>query len=426
MPGRLPTGRRHYSPADLEPALEHLLGFSHEPRFEEELERGMDLLWEVAEASLGDAEQKELEAYSDEVGLAESWLLLDLPLGDQWTMLDRFLMERGDGLTDGQRNFLLDLRDTHLSLFEVQEVVEDKGVVGTDLWTGDRFRISCPDHWQSLAPWDLLVGRLLCRPDGTIMFEFGSYPFPAGTSVELLARLRQHHDWLLSYEPNLSARTFLKRVGFLFHHLMIEFRDGRRPSFLYPEGSLVHVRTYRCQDPEAAGLLLEQAHDSFVGVRRHHWVHRHRTSVALDSNAPQVRIFGHCLQTAGLEMMDLERLEERLQDLLPHSLELVEQCRSTIEGLDSIDLAQGSDPGRSLQALHEHVRMELERWLSTKRVEFEGQSPLECVGSPHSLDPVLDQVKAFENREYRHPLHPDGRYDFAWVWARLGTGTTST
>ena len=420
MPGRLPTGNRSYEPGDLEPALERLVEFSHEDRFEDELERGMDLLWEAAEASLAEEDQKLLESYSDEVGIAESWLLLDQPLGDQWTMVDRFLMERGDELPTGQRNFLLDLRETHLSLFEVQEVVPDRGFVGVDLWTGDRYRITFPDQAESLAPWDLLVGRLLCRPDGAVMFEFGSYPYPAGVAVDVLARLQQHFDWLRGYEPNLSSRTFFKRTGFLFHHLMIEFRDGRPSAFLYPEGTLLELRTWRCQDPEAVGALLEQARDSFVSVRRYHWVFHNRPGSPVDAGGPQVRLFGSCLQAAATAAMDLERLQVRLQDLLPHSLSLLEQRRATVEGLESVDLGQGLRAGASLEEAHEHLRIRLEAWLARPSVEFEGHSPLQCAGNRKRLDAVLDQLKAMENREYQHPLHPGGRYDFGWLWARLG------
>ncbi len=423
MPGRLPTGRRSYGPGDIGSALELLLEYSHQDRFGEELGRGLDLLWEAAEPDLAQDEQEELEALADEVGITEAWLLVDFALADQWSLLDHFLMERGDTLEVGQRNFLLDLRETHLSLFEVREVVPGKGFVGTDLWSGDRFRISCPDLWPHLVRWDLLVGRLLCRPDGSVMFEFGTYPFPAGSSVEIRDRLRQHNDWLLSYEPNLSARTFMKRIGFLFHHLVIEFREGRRPSFLFPESSLITLRVYRCRDPEAAALLLEQAMDSFLGIRRYHWLFKSHAgrSTQVDPEAPQVRIRGRCLEAAGLEVMDLERLEERLSDLLPHSLEMLEQRRMTIEALREIESGQLEAASGTLAAVHGNLRSQLDAWLHTAQPEFKGLSPLDCSGDGEFMPSVLDQLKAFENRESRKPMHAKARYDFGWVWERLGS-----
>ncbi len=114
------------------------------------------------------------------------WFLFDWPIDEvEEKTLIELHMTRRKNLSSDELEVLKIMHDAVLSVYEVQEVIPDKGLILKDLLLGGEYDVSEKKATESLRKWDILATRLLYI-DGKYILNGFSYPFTVNQKREIV------------------------------------------------------------------------------------------------------------------------------------------------------------------------------------------------------------------------------------------------
>lgn len=217
-----------YLPGERDRALAKLMRFSERHEFEYKHEMALALFWGEWLSEESDEDLEDVMD-SEQANLAyHSWFAFDFDLGEGRTLFDLFLEREVNNLSTGERNFLENMRGSHLRLYEVLEVKPDQGFELRDLWDDQRLYVSERAATRQIVAWDLIVARISPGADGEMVFETLPYLFPAAAKDELLKGLRKAHRVFTRDFKEHGIVHFFKRMAPVFHQLWLD-RVALRP-----------------------------------------------------------------------------------------------------------------------------------------------------------------------------------------------------
>jgi hypothetical protein len=346
------------------------------------------------------------------------------------TLLDLYIDDNREALSDDDMSVLRKIRNSHLSLYEVAEIYPEEGLLFEDLLLGGSFNVRERTATRYLNKWDIIAVRLL-EIDGEQVMSGSIYSYHRHRKAKLIEELNDDFALLRDENTRITMREMLKENGDLFMYYWYE-------PLLYPEtpqiatssGEEVVISRARFdvadKDAVIAALAaidgFEQQEDVFAWLGES----EHINGLLL---LGQVTFEGDRLV---LETNSKERLEkgkalisEHAAGLVMHKADEFQDILQMLENQKSGVLAAKDDvddisPEIRQEIYEQFMQGYYENWLNERIPMLDGQTPLEAVRTADGKHSVVETLKSIENSEHRNKKQGQPHIDITWLWARLG------
>lgn len=156
----------------------------------------------------------------------EDWLVFDYKSKEQKeTFVDIFVREKGD-LKAEEIALLNKIKDSVISLYEVESVSKDKRIRVKDLLMDCEFVLKHKALINGLKKGDVFAARLL-ELDGNHVLSGCAYPYSPALKKRVLARMEfEFGRYRRNVDPEGGIRNFLKDYGDLFNIIWIDLLTG--------------------------------------------------------------------------------------------------------------------------------------------------------------------------------------------------------
>jgi hypothetical protein len=203
-------------------AVQKLIAFAARPEFDSDRAVGAMLFWGPWLSERTEDETRKLLELPQSETMFNAWLLFDMDHDAGQTLADVYIERQGPRLYPEDRAYLQQIMNTHIGLYEVEEVRRDEGFRLKDVWTESRMWVHERRATQFFQQWDLLAARLMERPSTGWVMEVGAFQYPPSLKQVLLKELKKEHRKFQRRFPHGDNHAFFKRVGFLFCHWWLQ------------------------------------------------------------------------------------------------------------------------------------------------------------------------------------------------------------
>jgi hypothetical protein len=357
------------------------------------------------------------------------WVVFDYVVDeeDDATLVDLF-MEESRRISPDEHRILTMMRNSVISLYEVQEVFPEKGMLLKDLVLGGEYDVREKAATRSVRKWDIFAARLL-HIDGTFIMSGAVYPYHLKFKEAILADIQgEFEDYRIDY-PDATLDDFLKRNSDIFNFYWYDVIKNPPPlKFATTNGEpfLLSKAVFEIKDKQAVmgGLKniegFEQDKGDFV------WLDKR-------GKEDSATVLGNIEVKAGkliLSCNSKERLERgkglitgHLPDALVHKADTFQDPMQAVKSLNDSpqDEQENKIPLEIQQRIYDQfMQKHSEKWLNDKIPALDGKTPMQVIKTEEGRRKVVELLKSFENNEEHNKR--DGRpfYDLAWMWGRLG------
>jgi len=367
------------------------------------------------------------EALSVNIG---EWLIADAELsidGRDVKALDAILGEGGPLLSAHGREWLQELAKRPLSLYEVREVIKERGLILADMLRPELppVRIREKAATGFLTRWDTLGARLVWQDDSFVM-SGAVYPMERETALDCLEDLKREIEREKgdpAFERYIATSII---IDYWLDSILVAKPLPELVDMATGDKILLTTDLYRVTDREELGRILD-ARDDADGNLDEGW----DRFVELDD--------GRCRRLASLELKKTDALEvccrtPRLADearawleeiagrVVAYQTREIVDPRSEKAGSEAKPLPE-SDVPKDLQRqiFHRYLAEHYESWPEMPLPALRGKSPLEAVTDEKMRPEVIELLKSIEQLEARRTEEPGGEpFDVTFLWERLG------
>jgi Antitoxin Xre/MbcA/ParS C-terminal toxin-binding domain len=346
---------------------------------------------------------------------------------DDKTIVELY-MKHNKKLSLDEHKVLTMMKKSVISLYEVQEVMPERGILLKDLLLGGEYDVREKMATRSLKRWDIFAARLL-HVDNKYIMSGCIYPYAIRAKEGILADIKSNYeDFRLDY-PDAAMDEFLKQNSEDFNFYWYELIQNTTPMALYTSSGepLVFAQAVfdlHDKDSVLAGLPkiegIEQEGDNFIWIDKRDeegngtvlgWISIHNNQLILKPNSQ-----GRC--EAGQEMI-LEKLSDFLSHLRDTYRDPIEAMKSHID--ESKDQPADRLPLEVQQELYtEFIMKHYEKWLNDHIPALDYMTPLQAIMTEEGRERVMDLLKTIENIEEGHKKAGRPHCEMSWLWERLG------
>ena len=424
----IPSTPTLFSEADRASALGKLRTFADRPEQVEDLaEASLDYWGDRLYEREEDEQRRVLELPQAEV-MRTAWLWFDAELPDKRTVADRFLAAEGERLTTGERAFCNQACATYQGLYEVEAVDLDEGFTLRDLSSDERIRVRERAATRNIARWDLIVARLMPRPDGSRVLEAGLLQLPPREADMLLPQLRKAESAFQAHFRSSGRVAILKKLGHLLSRwwlTLVAFRP--LPTVVTPEGDLL-IFTKAVFDVLGQERLLDlMARAKDVEEVQPGVFDWYEITPSFRRTLGTIRITDKHLTLETTSEARAERGRRMLEDLAPQALRYrvtsTEDMKQTLARAES---RQRAEPTSSLPPevesglLHQYYENHYRAWVNQPVPALDNLTPRQAARDQHLRQKLITLLKDFENRAAHEAKEGRPSYDFTWMWKELG------
>ncbi|MBI5664790.1 MAG: SEC-C domain-containing protein [Nitrospirae bacterium] len=357
------------------------------------------------------------------------WVVHDFLIDeeDEKTLIDLYL-ESGSRISIDEHRVLSMMNNSVISLYEVQEVFPEKGLLLKDLLLGGEYDVREKAATRSARKWDIFATRLL-YVDGVYIMSGAVYPYHLKQKAWILKDIHASFEDYKEDFPDDALDVFLKTNSDLFnYHWYYPVLNPPKLDFATTTGEpmLFSKAIFRIKDKKVVinGLQkvkeFEQDKDGFI------WLAKQKKDGGR-TVLGNIEIKGDKLILA---CNSKKRLEKGKNLIIRNTADAVIHKADTFQDpVEAVKSLKDSPPDDT----EDHIPMEVkqriysqfmqghcEKWLNDKIPALDGKTPRQAVKSADGIRMVIELLKSFENIE-EHNKH-EGRpfYDLSWMWDRLG------
>ena len=358
------------------------------------------------------------------------WLLTDAELdinGKDVQAKDLIFGKGGPLLTAHGREWLQELGKRPLTLYEVREVIKDKGLILADMVHPDQPPIQIREKAATgfLVPWDTFGARLVWQDDSFIM-SGAVYPMTRETALDCLAEIRSE----IEHEKDDPALVRYITTSTIIDYWLDSILETKQlPSLVDAStGEKIDLTTdhYRVTNWKELERILDVQND-VEGARHDGWNRfveledgRCRSLASLMPKEPDtLEVFCRTLKLADEARAWLEDIAGgviayKVREVVdPRS----EKARDTAKPLPEPDIPK--DVQR--QIIHQYLAKHYETWPEIPLPALEGKSPLQAVKIKRLRLAVIELLKSIDQLESRRIDQTGGEpFDVSFLWERLG------
>jgi hypothetical protein len=357
------------------------------------------------------------------------WLVYDwIPDEEDGRTLIELYMDNNKRLNLDESKVLNMMKSSVISLYEVQEVFPEKGLLLKDLLMGGEYDVREKLATRSVRKWDIFATRLL-HLDGKYIMSGCVYPYLLKQKEKIIEDITESfEDYKMDF-PDGTLDDFLKTNSELFnfywyeiirHPPQIKFITTSKEPFLFSKA----IFEIKNKDAVFNGLkrikgFQQEKENKFV------WL-------AERDKDCSATVFGNIEindKILILECNSKERLEKGKKIILKHVSDSVIHKADTFQDpLQAIKSSKDKPEKQIDSEIPMEIQQELytqfmqkhsEKWLNEKIPLLGGKTPLEAVKTEEGKKKVVELLKDFENREEHNKREGRPYFDLSWMWERL-------
>ena len=337
-------------------------------------------------------------------------------------------MEKTRVISADEHKVLNMMRNSVISLYEVQEVFPEKGLLLKDLLLGGEYDVKEKAATRSLSRWDIYATRLLYI-DGEYIMSGSVYPYPVKQKERILEDIHaEFEDYRQDY-PDGAMDDFLKRESGIFNFYWYDLVQNPRLPVLHTtsgEPMVFSKAVFEIRDRKAVlnGLSnikeFEKEGDEFIWFAR-----RNKEGSATVLGRIELK-----KDKLTLECNSKKRLEKgkklilkSLSDFLTHKIDTFQDPMEAVKDSQKEPREKPASeiPMEIQQKLYTEIMDKHNKnWLKKKIPALNGKTPVQAVKTEEGRTKVIELLKSFENSEERNKKEGKPFYDVSWMWERLG------
>lgn len=356
------------------------------------------------------------------------WLIFDhmIDVDNDKTLIDLY-MENNKKLSLDEHKVLTMMKNSVISLYEVQEVFPEKGLLLKDLLMGGEYDVREKSATRSARKWDIFAARLFLV-DGSYIMSGSVYSYHLKSKKEIIDDIHAELEDYKEEYPDASMDDFLKYNSENFNFYWYDLIQNPTPIKLHTtsgEPLLFSKAIFEIKDKEAVtdGLLkingFERCKDGFI------WYDK-RDEEGSATILGKVEVKEHELILGCNSKERLERgkrlILESLSDALIHR---EDTFQDPIEAMESYKESTTEEPVNELpmeiqqQFYNQFMQKHSEKWLGEKIPALNGEPPMQAIKTEEGKRKVIELLKSIENSEEHNKREGRPFYDISWMWERL-------
>ena len=359
-------------------------------------------------------------------------------------MIDKYL-ETGNNAGSRHRNLnnsltfeeigiLTKMKDSFISLFEVQEVFKGEGFLLKDILTNKEYNVKEKSATESVIKWDILATRLIYLDEKYIMSGAG-YFYPLIKKEEILNEIKLDYKDYKTIYPNAPITEYLKKNSEIFNSFWYSLYSNPAPVDLRNtdgEPILFSKAVFDIKNKDAVinrlksikDFKYDEENDVFV------WVDETPDRKVPSTNKGTLQIKNDKLT---IECNSKERLsaakiilDENLSDSIVHIADVFQDVKQAMNEFNEKNDGPKKQPESEIpieiqqEIMNKFLTEHYEKWLNEKIPVLNGKTPLEAIKTKKGRRQVVELLKFYENIEEKNKEKGMPHYDISWLRKRLG------
>lgn len=357
------------------------------------------------------------------------WICFDFIIDpDENKTLIELYMEQNRKLTPDEHIVLTKMKTSCISLYEVQEVFPEKGLLLKDLLMGGEHDVKEKSATRGLNRWDIFATRLLLI-DGQYIMSGSVFPYSIMFKQRILDDIAEEYRDYIAEFPDGTMDTFLKESGDIFNfHWYSPIQNPPALPRLHTttgEPVVMSKAMFEIRDNDAIAIAMPKIKGFEPHESGYTWYDKRKP----DGSATilgTVKIENKRLVLESNSKKRLERgkklIVKALGNAVVHKLDAFQDPMEAIKALEDKPTRHENElPMEIQQQLYtQYMQKHYEGWFQDRIPMLDDHTPLEAIKTQQGKEKVIELLKLYENGEERN--RQDGRpvYDLGWVWQRLG------
>jgi SEC-C motif/Protein of unknown function (DUF2384) len=357
------------------------------------------------------------------------WVVFDYLIDEDndKTLIDLY-MDNNKRLSLDEHKVLTMMKNSVISLYEVQEVFPEKGLLLKDLLMGGEYDVREKSATRSVKKWDIFASRLLLV-EGQYIMSGSVYSFHLKQKERILVDIHaEFEDYKMDY-PDASMDDFLKYNSEIFNFYWYDLIQNPTPVNLYTtsgEPMLISKAMFEIKDKWAVinGLPrikgFEQSKDYYTWYDK-----RNKEGSATILGRAEIKDNKLILESNSKERLEKGKklILEALSDAVVHKMDTFQD---PMEAMKSHKESSNGKPMNELpmeiqqQFYTEFMQKHSEKWLGEKIPALYGETPMQAVKTEEGRKKVIELLKSIENSEEHNKKEGRPFYDISWMWQRMG------
>ncbi len=357
------------------------------------------------------------------------WIVHDYLIDeeDEKTLIDVYL-ESGSKISIDEHRVLSMMKNAVISLYEVQDVFPEKGLLLKDLLLGGEYDVREKAATKSVRKWDIFAARLL-YVDGIYILSGAVYPYHLKQKEWILKDIHAAFEDYKNDFPDDAMDVFLKTNSDLFNfnwYYPIQNPPKLNLATTSGEPMLFSKAIFEIKDKQTviSGLqkikVFEQDKYGFV------WFDKRSkeggATILGNIDIKEDRLILSCNSKKRLEK-GKKLIIQNMADAVIHKLDTFQD---PIEAAKSFKDSPPDGPEDLIpmdapqQIYSQFMQKHCEKWLNDTIPALDGRTPMQAVKSIDGISRVAELLKSFENNEEHNKKGGRPFYDLSWMWDRLG------
>jgi hypothetical protein len=356
------------------------------------------------------------------------WIVFDhmIDVDNDKTLIDLYI-ENYKTLSLDEHKVLTMMKNSVISLYEVQEVFPEKGLLLKDLLMGEEYDVREKSATRSVRKWDIFASRLLLV-DGQYIMSGSVYSYHMKNKKEILDDIQAEFEDYKEEYPDSSMDDFLKYNGENFNFYWYDLIQNPTPIKLHTtsgEPMLISKTFFEIKDKETVmnGLPkikgFEQGKDSYTWYDK-----RDQEGSATILGRAEIKDNKLILESNSKKRLEKGKqlILEALSDAIVHK---VDTFQDPMEAMKSYKESSTDEPVNELpmdiqqQIYTKFMQGLYEKWLQEKIPALDGRNPMQAVKTEEGKRKVIELLKSIENSEEHNKKKGRPFYDILWIWERL-------
>lgn len=343
------------------------------------------------------------------------------------TLIDLYMENKK--ITQDEHAVLTKMKDSVISLYEVQEVFPEKGMLLKDLLMGGEYDVKEKLGTRGLRKWEIFATRLLMI-DGQYIMSGSVFSYSIISKQKILDDIKEEYQDYLDESPGGTMNLFLKESGDIFNfHWYSPIQNPPPPPRLYTttgEPVVISRAVFEIRDHEA----IVNAFPKIKGFERNEdqytWYDRRKP----DGSATvlgTVKIRGNKLTLECNSKKRLERGKKLIVGAAGASvIHKADTFQDPVVAMKEYQDKPPKAPEKELpmelqqQVYTQYMQKHYEGWFHDHIPALDNKTPLEAIKTEEGKQRVVELLKLYENGEEQNRQEGRPVYDLAWVWQRLG------
>ena len=357
------------------------------------------------------------------------WIVFDYLIDEdkEKTLIDIY-MENIRTLSFEERKVLTMMKNSTISLYEVQEVFPERGLLLKDLLMGGEYDVREKLATRSARKWDIIAARLLLV-DGSYIMSGSVYPYPLKQKEQILCDIHEEFENFQMDNPEAQMDVFLKYNSEIFNLYWCDLILNPTPIKLHTTSGdplLFSKALFEIRDKDTviSGLIkikgFEREDDTFT------WYDK-RDKEGSATVLGRIEIKGNQLSLETNSQKRLEKGKRLILKVLPDAI--VHKVDTFQDPMQAMESAKERSSEKHENELPMEIQQEFytkfmqkhsEKWLKDKIPALHGKTPLQAVKTEEGKKKVIELLKFFENSEEHNRKEGRPFYDISWMYERLG------